>query len=105
MRLVATTLTIMLCAHAHAVEGIADDILALTGDKRVKIVWGHDTTAAGDAFCAATAVASLESNDPAEVLSFGATAGALACTRVGAIPALPQRAQVEALRAASRVGD
>lgn len=57
-----------------------------------------DTTAAGDAFCAAATVASLESHDPAEFLSFGTAAGALACTVAGAIPALPHRAQVEALR-------
>lgn len=57
-----------------------------------------DTTAAGDAFCAATTVAALESHDPAEFLSFGTAAGALSCTVAGAIPALPHRAQVEALR-------
>jgi ribokinase len=60
-----------------------------------------DTTAAGDAFCAATTVASLESHDPAEFLAFGTASGALTCTSAGAIPALPQRAQVEALRAAN----
>ena len=58
-----------------------------------------DTTAAGDAFCAATTVAALENDHPAEFLSFGAAAGALACTVAGAIPALPYRAQVDALRA------
>lgn len=58
-----------------------------------------DTTAAGDAFCAATTVASLESADPHEFLSFGTATGALACTVAGAIPALPHRAQVDALRA------
>lgn len=57
-----------------------------------------DTTAAGDAFCAAAAVASLENNDPAEFLSWGTAAGALACTIVGAIPALPHREAVSALR-------
>ncbi len=60
-----------------------------------------DTTAAGDAFCAAATVASLLSNDPAEFLAFGTATGALTCTRAGAIPALPHRAQVEALLAAN----
>lgn len=57
-----------------------------------------DTTAAGDAFCAAACVAALQHDDPQEWLSFGTAAGALACTVVGAIPALPSRDAVEALR-------
>ncbi len=57
-----------------------------------------DTTAAGDAFCAAAAVASLENPDPSEFLSWGTAAGALACTIVGAIPALPHRDAVAAMR-------
>ena len=57
-----------------------------------------DTTAAGDAFCAAACVAALEQDDPADWLSFGTAAGALACTLAGAIPALPAREAVEALR-------
>ncbi|MBC8406860.1 MAG: ribokinase [Planctomycetes bacterium] len=58
-----------------------------------------DTTAAGDAFCAAAAVASLQSPVASEFLSWGTAAGALACTIVGAIPALPSLEQVTALRA------
>ena len=57
-----------------------------------------DTTAAGDAFCAAACVAALQHDDPQEWLSFGTAAGALACTVAGAIPALPSRDAVEALR-------
>ena len=57
-----------------------------------------DTTAAGDAFCAAATVASLEQAHPRDWLPFGTAAGALACTVVGAIPALPSREAVEALR-------
>jgi ribokinase len=63
-----------------------------------------DTTAAGDAFCAAATVASLESNNPVEFLSFGTATGALTCTIAGAIPALPHREQVEALRTANARG-
>ncbi|NQU47495.1 MAG: ribokinase [Planctomycetes bacterium] len=58
-----------------------------------------DTTAAGDAFCAAATVASLKNPLASEFLSWGTAAGALACTIVGAIPALPNLEQVAALRA------
>jgi ribokinase len=64
-----------------------------------------DTTGAGDAFTCALAVALAESgraNDPAGLLEaarFATYAGALAVTRLGVIPALPTRAEVEALRA------
>ncbi|MCH2102004.1 MAG: ribokinase [Planctomycetes bacterium] len=56
-----------------------------------------DTTAAGDAFCAAATVAALEHNEPRKWLPFGTAAGALACTVAGAIPALPMRATVDTL--------
>jgi ribokinase len=56
-----------------------------------------DTTAAGDAFTAAlaTAVATGQSLD--EATRFANAAGALACTRAGAQPAMPTRAEVERL--------
>lgn len=57
-----------------------------------------DSTAAGDAFCAAATVAALETDHPRDWLPFGTAAGALACTVAGAIPALPTRAAVDALR-------
>jgi ribokinase len=57
-----------------------------------------DTTAAGDAFCAAATVASLDPNLADDFLSWGTAAGALTCTTVGAIPALPDRAAIAALR-------
>ena len=57
-----------------------------------------DTTAAGDAFTAAFAVARYAEGRPIdESLRFANAAGALACTRVGAQPSLPTRAEVEAL--------
>ncbi|TAH39552.1 MAG: ribokinase [Planctomycetota bacterium] len=58
-----------------------------------------DATAAGDAFTAALAVGLCEHGDAALALRFAAAAGALACTRRGAQPSLPARAQVEALLA------
>jgi ribokinase len=54
-----------------------------------------DTTGAGDAFCAALAVALAEDQarppDFDAAIRFACAAGALACTRHGAIPSLPTR--------------
>ena len=61
-----------------------------------------DTTAAGDAFAAAFAVAIAEGLTPADALQFGVAAGALAVTSVGAQPSLPTRAAVDALRSTQR---
>ena len=56
-----------------------------------------DTTAAGDAFVAALAVALLD-NWPNDVaLRFACAAGALAATRAGAQPSLPTRSEVLAV--------
>ncbi|MFW6116028.1 MAG: ribokinase [Chloroflexota bacterium] len=59
-----------------------------------------DTTAAGDAFCAALAVARAEGMGREEGLRFANAAGALAVTRFGAQPSLPDRDEVKALLAA-----
>ena len=64
-----------------------------------------DTTGAGDAFTCALGVALAEAGaaDEASVLAavrFAVYAGALACTRLGVVPALATRAEVEALRQA-----
>ncbi len=60
-----------------------------------------DTTAAGDAFCAATAVALAESNrhdwNIHEIIRFASAAGGLACTKHGAMPSLPLRTDVQRL--------
>ena len=56
-----------------------------------------DTTGAGDAFNAALAVALAESKDLRSAAQFACCAGALACTRLGVIPALAQRDAVDAL--------
>jgi len=61
---------------------------------RVKAI---DTTAAGDAFAGALAVALSEGRGAAEAVRFACAAGALATTRPGAQPAMPARADVEAL--------
>ncbi|MEW6252966.1 MAG: ribokinase [Planctomycetota bacterium] len=56
-----------------------------------------DTTAAGDAFTAGLAVARAAGHSLEEAVCFANAAGALACTRLGAQPSLPHRAEVEAL--------
>jgi ribokinase len=57
-----------------------------------------DTTGAGDAFTCALATALAEGEPLITAVRFATFAGALACTRLGVIPALPRRAEVEALR-------
>jgi len=56
-----------------------------------------DTTGAGDCFRAAFAVAYVEGRTPQECLKFAAAAGAIAVSRMGAIPSLPTRAEVETM--------
>jgi ribokinase len=56
-----------------------------------------DTTAAGDAFAAALAVALAEGRDWSAAARFACAAGALAATQLGAQPAMPLRAEVERL--------
>jgi ribokinase len=57
-----------------------------------------DTTGAGDAFTSALAVALAEQQPLLAAVRFAVCAGALACTRLGVIPALHSRAEVEALQ-------
>lgn len=54
-----------------------------------------DTTAAGDAFNGALAVALAEKKSLTEAVKYGLAAGALAATRRGAQPSLPTREAVE----------
>ena len=56
-----------------------------------------DTTAAGDAFNGALAVALTEGRALTAALHFANAAAALACTRRGAQPSLPTRAEVDRL--------
>ena len=60
-----------------------------------------DTTAAGDAFVGAFAVALLEGRSTREAARWGNAAGALAVTRAGAQPSLPTRAELETFLASS----
>ena len=56
-----------------------------------------DTTGAGDTFCGAIAVALADGRTPAEALKFASASAALAVTKPGAQPSLPNRREVDAL--------
>ncbi len=56
-----------------------------------------DTTAAGDVFNGALAVALAENLPLAEALRFAQAAAAISVTRPGAQPSAPTRAEIEAL--------
>lgn len=58
-----------------------------------------DTTGAGDAFNSGLAVALAEGRPLDDAVRYANCAGALACTRLGVIPALAQRPAVDALYA------
>jgi ribokinase len=54
-----------------------------------------DTTAAGDAFVGALAAALVRGMSEVEAVHEAVVAGSLACTKLGAIPSLPSRDEVE----------
>jgi ribokinase len=63
-----------------------------------------DTTAAGDAFVGGFAVALAEGRPLAEAVQWGNAAGALATTRLGALPSLPTRQDLGGLLTTGTVG-
>lgn len=56
-----------------------------------------DTTAAGDAFCGALAAAFAAGETLANAVRFGCAAGALATTKMGAEPSLPNKLEIDKL--------
>ncbi|HEX2514238.1 MAG TPA: PfkB family carbohydrate kinase, partial [Chloroflexota bacterium] len=85
-------------------------VLLTLGDRGALLVEAHqdvpvppfdvhavDTTAAGDAFCGALAVALAEGQSLPLAARFAAAAGALAVTVAGAGPSLPRRQEIERL--------
>ncbi|KAF0236730.1 MAG: hypothetical protein FD181_2500 [Prolixibacteraceae bacterium] len=54
-----------------------------------------DTTAAGDTFCGAFAVAFVEGKPMKEALQFASAAAAISVTRMGAQPSAPTRSEIE----------
>jgi ribokinase len=72
-------------------------ILTDTLDMRVPAVEVEvtDTTGAGDAFNSGFAVALAEGRGVVEAVRFGVACGGIACTRLGVIPSLPDRAMAD----------
>jgi ribokinase len=54
-----------------------------------------DTTAAGDTFCGAFAVALVEGKSLKEALQFASAAAAISVTRIGAQPSAPSRIEID----------
>lgn len=73
--------------------------LLMTADETFSLpvfpVVARDTTGAGDAFTAMFTVAMIEGKPLREAIRWGNAAGALATTRIGTMPALPSRNEVE----------
>jgi len=77
------------------------------GDTRAAVPGIHvdavDTTAAGDAFAGALAVALGEGRPIMEAVRFANVAGAISVTRMGAQPSMPRRAEVVEFAAARKI--
>ena len=73
---------------------LTDDIDLMVPSVPVDVV---DTTGAGDAFNSGFAVALAEGRDIVDAVRFGVVCGGIACTRLGVIPSLPDRAAADAL--------
>lgn len=71
--------------HAVTVPGVAVEVV--------------DTTGAGDAFNSGLAIALAEGRELVEAVKYANCAGAIACTKLGVIPALGDRAMVDELYA------
>ena len=91
-------------SEAFAVEGAGGTLVVTLGEEGARLLGEQipafpatpvDTTGAGDAFCAAFAVALAEGADDAEAVRWGCAAGAHMVEHEGVIPGLPRRAQLE----------
>ena len=71
----------------------------VTKDNKVSVpafqVKAVDTTAAGDTFCGAFAVALVEGKSLKESLQFASAAAAISVTRMGAQPSVPKRREID----------
>jgi ribokinase len=77
---------------------LSDDLDVMIPSIPVEVV---DTTGAGDAFNSGFAIALAEGRDLVEAVRFGVVCGSIACTRLGVIPSLPDRARADAVFAAT----
>ncbi len=88
----------------------AKNVIVTMGDKGALVLSGGsvtqapgisvdvvDTTGAGDAFNSGLAVALIEGKSLIDAVNFANCAGALACTKLGVIPALAKRDMVQQL--------
>ena len=91
-------------SEAFAVEGADGTLVVTLGEQGARLrdeqipafpARAVDTTGAGDAFCAAFAVALAEGADDAEAVRWGCAAGAHMVEHEGVIPGLPTRADLE----------
>ena len=77
----------------------AQGAVLLEGDRfeeiAAPVVKAVDTTAAGDVFCGALAVAIAEGLSMTKAVAFGCRAAAISVTRMGAQPSAPRREEVE----------
>lgn len=78
----------------------AQGAFATTKNEKVRVpaykVDALDTTAAGDTFCGAYAVAMVEEKSSKDCLKFASAAAAISVTRMGAQPSAPTRKEIEA---------
>lgn len=90
--------------EAPAVAGARGTLVLTLGERGARIGDAHvpafpaepvDTTGAGDAFCAAFAVALAEGADELEAVRWGCAAGAHMVEHEGVVPGLPTRAELE----------
>lgn len=98
-RLAASDLTSM--GVRSAVVKLGGKGVVYAGDNAVEHIPGHevrvlDSTAAGDAFSGALAVATCEGKSLAEACRFANAAGALSVTRAGAQTSMPWRDEIDA---------
>jgi ribokinase len=91
-------------SEAFSVEGAEGTLVVTLGEQGARLrgeqipafpARAVDTTGAGDAFCAAFAVALAEGAADAEAVRWGCAAGAHMVEHEGVIPGLPTRAELE----------
>ena len=91
-------------SEAAAVEGAQGTLVVTLGEQGARLGGSRipafparpvDTTGAGDAFCAAFAVALAEGASDEEAVRWGCAAGAHMVEHEGVVPGLPTRAQLD----------
>lgn len=86
--------------HRHVIVTLGDRGCVVRSERSAKYfpafsVAALDATGAGDSFCGALAVALAEGKQVEEAARFANAAGALCATRMGAMPSIPRRDEIE----------